>query len=97
MPWDECTKCNHTDIDVMGLAVRDDRWRYVEWHAWNKTSLRPEWGAPLLGVELYDHEGDLGEDLDAAAAAVNLAVGGVQRHAATMHALSAVLQGQFRS
>ena len=60
MPWDECTKCNHTDIDVMGLAVRDDRWRYVEWHAWNKTALRPEWGAPLLGVELYDHDGDDG-------------------------------------
>ena len=57
----------------MGLAVRDDRWRYVEWHAWNKTALRPEWGAPLL-VELYDHDGDLGEDLDAAAAAVHLAV-----------------------
>ena len=98
VPWDECTKCNHTDIDVMGLAVRDDRWRYVEWHAWNKTALRPEWGAPLLGIELYDHDGDLGEDLDAAAAATNVAVGGgAKRHAATVRALSAVLEAQFRS
>ena len=51
---------------------------------------------PYTGVELYDHDGDLGEDLDAAAAAVNLAVGG-QRHAATVRALSAVLEAQFRS
>ena len=32
---------------------RRTHWRYVEWHARNKTALRPEWGAPLLGIERY--------------------------------------------
>ena len=87
-------KCNHIDIDVMGLAVRDNRWRYVEWHAWNKTALRPE-GARRSSIELCDHDGDLGEDWTPPPP-VNLAVGG-QRHAATVRALSAVLEAQFRS
>ena len=48
-----------------------------------------------VGIELYDHKGDLGADaLDAAAPDVNLA--GVARHEATRRALSGVLRAQFR-
>ena len=50
--------------------------------------------ALTVGIELYDHAGDLGADLDAAAPDVNLA--GVARHEATRRALSGVLRAQFR-
>ena len=50
--------------------------------------------APTVGIELYDHAGDLGADLDAAAPDVNLA--GVARHEATRRALSGVLRAHFR-
>ena len=31
--WGCCEKCREADIDVMGLSVRSDRWRYTEWCA----------------------------------------------------------------
>ena len=49
---------------------------------------------PTVGIELYDHKGDFGADLDAAAPDVNLA--GVARHEATRKALSGALRAHFR-
>ena len=48
-----------SEIEVMGLSVRDDRWRYTEWVRWNGTALAPIW-SELKAAELYDHEGDDG-------------------------------------
>jgi len=31
VPWGTCHQCHEADIDVMGLSVRSDRWRYTEW------------------------------------------------------------------
>ena len=67
---------------------------YTEWVPWDATALRPRWAAPTVGIELYDHKGDFGADLDAAAPDVNLA--GVARHEATRRALSGVLRAHFR-
>ena len=93
-PWGDCARCAPSEIEVMGLSVRDDRWRYTEWIPWDATALRPRWAAPTVGIELYDHKGDFGADLDAAAPDVNLA--GVARHEATRKALSGALRAHFR-
>ena len=93
-PWGDCARCAPSEIEVMGLSVRDDRWRYTEWIPWDATALRPRWAAPTVGIELYDHKGDFGADLDAAAPDVNLAY--VARHEATRRALSGVLRAHFR-
>lgn len=52
------------NLSFMGYAVRTVAWRYVEWHAWNGTTLRPDCGGPMA-VELYPHAGDAGTDFDA--------------------------------
>ena len=93
VPWGECTKCYHHDIDVMGLSVREERWRYTEWYHWNKSSLAPAFDRPLVGVELYNHAGDLGADFDASAPTVNL--GGEAEHAQVRRELSKVLRQHF--
>ena len=51
-------------------------------------------GSKFMVIELYDHKGDFGADLDAAAPDVNLA--GVARHEATRKALSGALRAHFR-
>ena len=78
-PWNTCTKCDvHQGFDYFGYSLRDDRWRYTEWVAWNHSAARPLWGQYGAGggVELYDHEGDYGADMDAASETVNLAADG---------------------
>ena len=40
--------------DVMGYAVRVDKYRYVEWVKFNRDTAEPDWGN-VWGVELYDH------------------------------------------
>lgn len=98
-PWNVCTTCNRTDIQVMGYSVREDRWRYVwqmqlqteqiqriyawtcscaenlcilhepplarytEWVGWDGAKLLPAWNISH-GIELYDHDGDMGDDFD---------------------------------
>ena len=69
--WNVCVTCNRSDIDVQGYSIRSETHRYTEWLVWNKTSLRPEWGA-VEGVELYDHTGDFGADFDRSAPTSNL-------------------------
>ncbi len=39
----------------MGYTMRTDRYRYVEWHAWDKET--NTWGE-RTGRELYDHQND---------------------------------------
>jgi len=47
----------------MGYAMRTDRYRYVEWYAWDQTSkTRGEY----ISSELYDHDSDPGENLNLA-------------------------------
>ena len=78
-PWNTCTKCDvHLGFDYFGYSLRDDRWRYTEWVEWNHSSARPIWGSYGVGggIELYDHEGDLGTDMDAASETENLARNG---------------------
>ena len=45
----------------MGYAIRTDRYRYVEWYAWDK-ELKTR--ADLLSSELFDHESDPDENLN---------------------------------
>lgn len=56
---------------LMGYAVRTDRYRYVEW--------RKRDGTDVVARELYDHTTDPNEDTNVAAAPANKAV--VARHA----------------
>ena len=93
MPWGECSRCNHDEIDVMGLSVREERWRYTEWLHWEKKKQAPAWRRPLVGLELYDHQGDLGADFDAAAPTKNLADATEWAHVRTR--LSKVLRDHF--
>ena len=98
VPWDTCTKCecsqgDCTMIDVMGLSVRDNRWRYTEWFHWEKKKQAPAWRRPLVGVELYDHEDDLGSDFDKASATANLCF--AAEYEQMRARLSQVLRQQF--
>ena len=73
-PWNECTKCNRTDIDFMGYSLRSDRWRYTEWAAWDKARFAPLWGSVNDSMtELYDHQGDVGDSFDTATPTANVA------------------------
>ena len=96
--WDTCTKCRHEDIDAQGYAVRTERWRYVEWRRWNKTSLNPSWGDPkaLIARELYDHAGDDGSDFDRATPTKNM-WNASSTHARICEMLSKVLETEFLS
>jgi iduronate 2-sulfatase len=47
----------------MGYAIRTDRYRYVEWYAWDKTLNTRE---DLIARELFDHETDPGENVNLA-------------------------------
>lgn len=49
--------------EFMGYAIRTDRYRYVEWYAWDpEKNVRLE----LLDRELYDHHADPGEAVNRA-------------------------------
>ena len=91
-PWNECTKCAHKDIVVMGYSVREDRWRYTEWVHWNNATSLPEW-SQSAGVELYDHDGDYGTDMDAASPTENVASN--PKYESVVKRLSAVIRQQF--
>jgi iduronate 2-sulfatase len=98
VPWDECTKCTHEEIMYMGPSVREERFRYTEWYTWNNVTDKPRWSNGTYSVELYDHLGDFGEDLDVATATNNLAVGAsAAEHAAVMARLAAALKAQFQN
>jgi iduronate 2-sulfatase len=45
---------NRSTFTHMGYTARAVGWRYVEWVAWNSTTLAPEWDH-VAARELYDH------------------------------------------
>lgn len=90
--WGECTRCNRNDIEAMGYSVRSDAWRLTEWVAWNQSSWQPMW-SEQVGLELYDHEGDFGEDLDKSAPEANVAAD--SKHKDVVEKLRQVLRQQF--
>eukprot|EP00039_Didymoeca_costata_P002860 m.63182 g.63182 ORF g.63182 m.63182 type:complete len:532 (+) comp11566_c0_seq1:3-1598(+) len=45
---------------VMGYTVRVDDWRYTVWFRFNETTIKVMTDE-VLGIELYDHHGDMGE------------------------------------
>ena len=96
-PWSTCTKCNRSQWDYMGFSLRDDRWRYTEWVQWNKSAWLPIWGdfGEHGGPELYDHEGDIGDDMDVATDKDNLA--GESQYTALVATLSKQLHSHFDS
>jgi len=69
MPWEypsdsACTNVQSSQFDAMGFTIRVDRWRYTLWLKWDGANLKPIPSAEV-GEELYDHQGDAGEDTDA--------------------------------
>lgn len=94
-PWDPCTKCLRNQWAYMGFSVRNDRWRYTEWFAWDKQREVADWGNFSVGggPELYDHQGDYGADMDVATDKVNLAHS--PKYSSIVAELSEVLKNHF--
>ena len=69
----DCCTVERSAFFSMGVSLRTDGWRYTEWLPWNGSALQPQWGAPLVGAELYNHTGDAGTSFDGAFEVVNLA------------------------
>lgn len=76
----------------MGYSVRNDEWRLTEWVGWNAEDWTPNW-AHQVGIELYDHSGDVGTDLDEATPTVNLASD--SKYSSVVAELRAVLRKHF--
>merc|ERR1712185_840163 len=90
--WGECTTCNRNDIEAMGFSVRSEDWRLTEWVAWDAEHWAPLWDHQI-GLELYNHAGDLGTDLDKATPTENVAAD--PEHADTVKELLSALRRQF--
>eukprot|EP00118_Oscarella_pearsei_P027704 m.311308 g.311308 ORF g.311308 m.311308 type:complete len:539 (+) comp64854_c0_seq1:54-1670(+) len=56
---------------LMGYTIRSDKWRYTAWVEFDWENGEPRWDK-VHGVELYDHNGDVGTDMNTFEA-VNLA------------------------
>lgn len=93
--WQEndCLMVERSAFFSLGISIRTPRWRYTEWARWNGTKLAPEWDAPLLGAELYDHLGDDGTSFDAPFEVVNLADDPAQQ--STRASLSTLLRAAY--
>ncbi len=73
-PWKEAAYSQYPQGTIMGYSVRTDRYRYTEWRRIGEGKVRAR--------ELYDHEKDPGENVNAAEAEENRAV--VERHSALL-------------
>ena len=69
----DCCTVERSAFFAMGVSLRTDAWRYTEWPLWRGDALAPDWGAPLVGAELYNHTGDDGSSYDGAFEVLNLA------------------------
>eukprot|EP01052_Picozoa_sp_SAG31_P048350 SAG31_NODE_10077_length_1187_cov_0.733456_2_plen_108_part_01 len=47
---------NASQFDWMGMSVRTETHRYIEWRAWDGIRLAPVWIGPPVAVELYEHD-----------------------------------------
>merc|ERR1711871_1322402 len=68
LPWDfptnnPCTQVPAKNFAAMCYSIRTLRWRYTRWVQWNGAQKAPIWDA-VVGEELYDHQGDTGDDTD---------------------------------
>ena len=89
----DCCTVERSAFFSLGVSLRTDAWRYTEWPRWNGSALEPQWDAPLVGAELYNHTGDDGTSFDGAFEAVNLA--GDPAYAAVRAQLSAQLRAAY--
>jgi len=69
LPWEyptnnPCTGVSSEGFEAMGLSIRTLQWRYTLWLRWDAEKLAPIWDGKNVGEELYDHDGDLGDDTD---------------------------------
>ena len=89
----DCCTVERSAFFSLGVSLRTDTWRYTEWPLWNGSALLPQWGAPLIGAELYNHSGDDGTTFDASFEVLNLA--NDPAHAAVRAQLSAQLRAAY--
>jgi iduronate 2-sulfatase len=89
----DCLYVERSRFFAMGVTLRTQEYRYTEWRRWNGSALQPQWGAPPVGVELYNHTGDSGEDFDAPYEVRNLA--GEAAYADVCRALAAQLRAAY--
>ena len=60
-PQTSCLTVERTEFDIMGYAMRTDRWRYVEWRVWQGDVQAADWSeAGLVTTNLFDHVDDTG-------------------------------------
>lgn len=85
-----CGSAPSASISYMGYTVRSATWRWVEWHKWNGTALRPV--CAIMATELYPHSGDSGLDFDSPFEAANIAAD----HATQGTAMHRILRTKFR-
>lgn len=96
-PFGTCMGCypqGSQAADFMGFSVRSTEWRYTEWYRYDKGGGTANWKA-LFAVELYDHDGDAGDDMDAFEN-INVAHANTTRTQAAVAELKPVLLGHFK-
>ena len=69
----DCCTVERSAFFSLGVSLRTDAWRYTEWPVWNGSALEPDWSAPLIGAELYNHTGDDSTSFDSPSEVLNLA------------------------
>jgi iduronate 2-sulfatase len=89
----DCCTVERSAFFSLGVSLRTDAWRYTEWLLWNGSALAPQWEAPLIGAELYNHSGDDGSTFDGAYEVINLASD--PAHAGLRAQLSAQLRAAY--
>jgi len=88
-----CTENKASNFTYMGYTVRSDRWRFTEWRKWIGDTLKADWTeSGLVGMELYDHKGDPGNNYDMWE---NVNVAKVDLYQDVVSQLKKVLKSQF--
>jgi len=59
-----CVGTASSNFSHMGLAVRSQDYRYIEWRMWDGAKLKPRFDISPVQIELYDHRGDDGTSFD---------------------------------
>jgi arylsulfatase A-like enzyme len=91
----DCLLIERTKIPIMGLSIRVENWRYTEYRWW-LPNLSPDWERSPVGIELFSHEGDLGDiDTYDTFEVVNLA--GMEEYVEVEAALSLQLSNAYKS
>jgi hypothetical protein len=91
----DCLLVERSRFFAMAVSLRTGDYRYTEWLRWNGTSQQPLFGAEPLGVELYNHTLDTGQDFDASFEHDNMAES--PAYAQLRAALAAQLRSAYSS